>query len=80
MQPSATQLPDKSIWIVWTSNRLDSNGNPNIDLYIQISLLGDVDKNGVIDITDVDMIKRALATDPTWPHGTDWTNGTLIAT
>jgi len=71
-QPSAVQAPDKSIWIVWTSNRNDTNGNPNIDLYHKISLLGDLDKSGIIDTIDFDIIGKAMATTPAWPSGTGW--------
>jgi len=72
IQPSVTQALDKSLWVVWTSNRLDSNGNSNVDLYYRVSLLGDINKDGIINTQDLDMIARAMATDPNWPHGTGW--------
>jgi len=64
LQPSATEAPDKTLWVVWTSNRLDSNGNSNVDLYYKVSLLGDINKDGIIDITDLDLIKKAMPTTP----------------
>ncbi|HKZ95007.1 MAG TPA: exo-alpha-sialidase [Candidatus Bathyarchaeia archaeon] len=72
-QPTATQTQDKGIWVIWTSTRDDPNGNPNEDLYQRITVLGDIDHNGAIDISDLGKISMALATDPyNWPHGTGW--------
>jgi Dockerin type I domain len=71
-QPTATQTQDKGIWVIWTSTRDDPNGNANEDLYYRITVLGDIDHSGTIDITDLGIISKALATDPSWPHGTDW--------
>jgi len=67
--PSATQAPDKSFWIVWTSNRPDSNGNDNVDLYLKFSFPGDVTgpsgvPDGIIDVLDLDAIKKAMPTTP----------------
>lgn len=72
IQPAVTQAPDKSIWVFWASNRLDSNGNDNVDLYQKTTLLGDVNKDGIVDIADMDIIKRALLTTPADPPGTGW--------
>jgi len=71
--PTVTQTQDKGIWVIWTSTRLDPNDNPNQDLYCRVTVLGDIDHSGVIDITDLEMISKALATDPyNWPHGIGW--------
>jgi len=67
--PSAVQAPDKSLWVVWTSNRLDSNGNNNVDLYVKVSLLGDINQDGIIDMTDLNTIKRAM---PSTPSDARW--------
>jgi len=72
IQPSVTQALDKSLWVVWTSNRLDSNGNSNVDLYHKVSLLGDLDKSGIINTIDFYIIGKAMATTPAWPSGTGW--------
>lgn len=71
-EPTATVAPDGSMWVIWTSDRVDPNGNPNIDLYLRRSLLGDVNKDGVIDINDLSTIAKALATDSSLQHGTGW--------
>jgi len=72
-QPTATQTQDKGIWVIWASTRDDPNGNLNEDLYYRITVLGDIDHSGTIDITDLGVISKALATDPyNWPHGIDW--------
>lgn len=71
-EPTATQTQDKGIWVIWASTRDDPNGLPNEDLYQRITVLGDIDHSGTIDITDLETISRASATDPSWPHGTGW--------
>ena len=39
---------------------------------VRVKMLGDVDDNKIVDVVDVDLIIRALGSDPTWPEGTDW--------
>lgn len=78
--PTAVQRMDKSIWIVWTSTRADPvYGEFNVDLYVKATLLGDVGgtgnprvPDGYIDITDLNIISRALTTTPSSPPGTGW--------
>lgn len=73
LQPTVTQTQGKGIWVIWTSTRDDPNANPNQDLYARVTVLGDIDHSGVIDMTDLSMICKASGTDPyNWPHGTDW--------
>jgi len=71
-QPTATQTQDKGIWVIWTSTRKDPNDNLNQDLYARITVLGDIDHNGEIDMTDLSTISKATGTDSSWPQGTDW--------
>jgi len=72
-EPTATITPDQSMWVIWTSDRVDPNSNPNIDLYLRRSMLGDVNKDGWIDNNDLSIIAKALATDSSMlPYGTGW--------
>jgi len=71
--PTATQTQGKGIWVIWASTRDDPNDNPNQDLYARVTVLGDIDHSGVIDMTDLGIISKALGTNPySWPHGTGW--------
>jgi len=78
--PAAVQRMDKSIWIVWTSTRPDPvYAVENVDLYVKATILGDIGgtwdptvPDGYIDITDLSIIARALATDPSFPPGRGW--------
>lgn len=67
--PSAIQTHDRSIWIIWGSNR---GTDGNWELWGKVTLKGDVNNDGYIDTLDMAYIARALGTNPTWPH---W-NGT----
>jgi len=65
--PTATQAKDKSIYVVWTSDR-----NENVDFYYRQSLLGDINNDGTINIVDLQTIAKALGTNTSWPWGTGW--------
>jgi len=71
-EPAAVQAADRSLWVFWTSTRDDPNGNPNYDIYVKHSVVGDVNHDGKIDTTDLNTISKALTTNPSDPHGTDW--------
>lgn len=34
--------------------------------------VGDTNRDRAVDISDMQVVARALDTDDTWPHGTDW--------
>jgi hypothetical protein len=71
-EPAAVQAADRSLWVFWTSTRDDPNGNPNYDVYVKHSVVGDVNHDGKIDTADLNTISKALTTTPSDPHGTDW--------
>ena len=50
----------------------DTVDNSMTDGTIRVKVSGDVNGDGVVDIVDINLIFRALGTDPRWPHGTGW--------
>jgi hypothetical protein len=60
--PAAIQVHDRTIWIIWEQNKGIDGGN--YDLYYRTTLLGDVNNDGTINITDLDLIARAVLTTP----------------
>jgi hypothetical protein len=61
MWPSATQINDTTIWVVWTSNR-GEQPDGNWDIYHKTSLAGDVTGDGVVDVWDISLVS--------WSYGT----------
>lgn len=59
--PSITQTSDTAIWVVWTSNRGDQP-NGNYDIYYRISLVGDLNEDGIVDIEDLTTIASSFGT------------------
>ncbi len=61
MWPSATQINDITIWVVWTSNRGDQTDG-NWDVYYKTSLAGDINEDGIVDISDISLVSFAYGT------------------
>lgn len=53
-------------------NETDVFDNIYVDGTIKVKMPGDIDGDKDVDVLDLSLIARALGTDPTWPHGTDW--------
>ena len=58
--PSAVQTQDLKIWVVWTSDRADQPDWGNWDLYHKISLVGDINEDGVVDVFDISIVSMAF--------------------
>lgn len=61
MWPSAIQVADTTIWVVWVSNRGDQPDG-NWDVYKKTSLAGDVYEDGVVDVWDISTVTMAYGT------------------
>jgi len=55
--PSAIQIHDRSIWIVWASDRIE-----NWEIYFKCSPAGDVNNDGIVDVVDIVLVVHALWT------------------
>ena len=50
----------------------DVTDNIYVDGTIKLKMPGDIDGDRDVDILDLNLIARALGTNPAWPHGTEW--------
>jgi hypothetical protein len=57
---SAYQASDVKIWVVWTSDRAGQPDTGNWDIYYKVSLVGDVNEDGVVDILDMSIVSKSF--------------------
>jgi hypothetical protein len=57
--PAATQSHDTKIWVVWVSNRGDQPDG-NWDIYYRTSLPGDVNNDGIVNNSDLEIVAKAF--------------------
>ena len=70
---SAMQTSDFKILVVWTSNRGDLPDG-NWDIYCRVSLVGDINEDGIVNIFDLSVVGQCYATsvgDPGWNPDAD---------
>ena len=58
--PSVVQTHLVKIWVVWTSDRADQPDWGNYDIYYKISLVGDVNGDGVVNVIDITLASIAF--------------------
>ncbi len=56
--PATAQSYDMKIWIVWVSNRGDQPDG-NWDIFYRTSLAGDLNNDGIVDVSDLNMLIQA---------------------
>lgn len=57
--PSTMQSHDTKIWVVWVTNR-DDQEDGNWDIYYRTSLPGDINGDGIVDISDLEIVAQAF--------------------